>query len=299
VSPADSRSAGRAGRRRSQSGPRLSVQPTRSDPDRFDARRRAIGASEPARSGRRNGTRTATPERRAWLRSACDRSIRIGTWWSSPRSSRRTEHLGRNSHACLWWGSSSSRPTPRRPPTASPRSPPGRRREAGAGHEDPSWRRLDRSRLDYHINHYTRLGRPRQSPVSTKVRTRPQVDTPVEKTSLARSHLGGILIMAGTRRKIRAIGTIRRSGTAVGADATLGLMGAALLNARAVRAARRLPEEGGNEATTVPPPGGSPHLHCGGVPLWWGVPRRNEGRAFRRSTAGWYSPRITPPRRPR
>lgn len=173
MSPADSRSAGRVGPRRSMSGPRRSKPPTRCDPDRFDARRRSSGASEPARSGRRrHSTRTATPARRAWLRSVCDPSLRVVTGWSPPCSSRRTEQAGRNSHAYPGWGFSSSRPTPRRPSTASPRSPRGRQEQAGAGNADQSWRRRDRSCLDYHHYHCTRRQRPRQSPISTAHGTR-------------------------------------------------------------------------------------------------------------------------------
>jgi hypothetical protein len=173
VSPGDSRSAGRAGPRRSESGPRRSKPPTRCDPDRFDLRRSASGASQPARSGRRrNRTGTTTPAPRAWLRLACDRSFRVVTGWSPPCSSRRTEQAGRNSHACPGWGFASSRPTPRRPSTASPRSPQGREEQAGAGNGDQSWRPRDRSCLDYHPYHCTRRQRPRQAPVSTAHRTR-------------------------------------------------------------------------------------------------------------------------------
>jgi hypothetical protein len=169
VSPADSRSARPAGRGRSQGGPQSSVQPTRRGPDRFDVRRTALRAWEPARAGHRNGTRTVTSKQCARLPWACRsssyRGIRVGSRQAPPRNSRRTEHARRNSHAGPCSSSSPSTPTPRRPPTASPRSPQGRENKAGAGNEDQSWQRLGRSCLDYHITHYTRPGRPRQSPV--------------------------------------------------------------------------------------------------------------------------------------
>ena len=181
VPPVDSQSTGRAERRQGRGGSRSSVQRTGRRPDRFDAGKRAIQALEPAQSGRRNGTRTANPERRDRLRSACgppgDRSIRAASRSSPPRSSRRT---GRDQHSRHSWPcspSSSNKPTPRRPPTASPGSPPGRMKDAGNRNDEPSWQRRDRNCLNYHKSYYTIRGdldnleyRPRTGPIKRTLR---------------------------------------------------------------------------------------------------------------------------------
>src|SRR5207245_635841 len=71
---------------------------------------------------------------------------------------------------------------------------------------------------------------------------------------VVRRSLGTLSVLSSVPKCVRkrATGTIRRSGTALAADGTLGLMGSALPVGRAVCATRWLHREADDETTMAP-----------------------------------------------